>query len=71
MANKNNKAVGDSFEDLKDEEMKKTQGAGDTEAETIGLIRTATLSFSVLGEDYDEKLRMASACQVADWFKHN
>ena len=35
MANKNNKAVGDSFEDLKDEEMKKTQGAGDTDAETL------------------------------------
>ena len=31
-----NKAVGNSFEDLKDEEMKKTQGAGDTEAEYIG-----------------------------------
>ncbi len=71
MANKNNKAVGDSFEDLKDEEMKKTQGAGDTEAETTGLIRTATLRFSVLGEDYEEELRMASVCQVADWFKHN
>ena len=30
-----NKAVGNAFEDLKDEEMAKTQGAGDTEAETI------------------------------------
>ncbi|RKM59701.1 hypothetical protein D6856_10840 [Butyrivibrio sp. XB500-5] len=31
-----NKAVGNSFEGLKDEEMKKTQGAGDTEAEYFG-----------------------------------
>ncbi len=32
---KMNKVVGNSFEDLKDEEMKKTQGAGDVEGETI------------------------------------
>ena len=30
-----NKAVGNSFEDLDDAEMKKTQGAGDTDAETV------------------------------------
>ena len=33
-----NKAVGNSFEDLKDEEMEKTQGAGDTDAETLSWI---------------------------------
>ena len=33
---KQNKVVGNSFEDISAEEMAKTQGAGDTEAEYIG-----------------------------------
>ena len=34
---KQNKVVGNSFEDLKLDEMAKTQGAGDTEGETWAL----------------------------------
>ena len=44
-----NKAVGNSFEDLKDEEMEKTQGAGDTDAETLAWIaRTAVYATQVV-----------------------
>ncbi len=44
-----NKAVGNSFEDLKDEEMEKTQGAGDTDAETLSWIaRTAVYATQVV-----------------------
>ncbi|RKM59699.1 type 2 lantibiotic [Butyrivibrio sp. XB500-5] len=38
-----NKAVGNSFEDLKDEEMEKTQGAGDTDAETWTVLANITI----------------------------
>ena len=37
-----NKAVGNAFEDLENEEMEKTQGAGDTEAETTPLAALVT-----------------------------
>ena len=46
-----NKVVGNSFEDLKDEEMKKTQGAGDTDAETHGLLKSAIMPPSPLSLD--------------------
>ncbi|RKM59700.1 type 2 lantibiotic [Butyrivibrio sp. XB500-5] len=36
-----NKVVGNSFEDLKDDDMKKTQGAGDTNAETTPVVLSA------------------------------
>ncbi len=35
-----NKAVGNSFEDLNDEEMINNQGAGDTQAETLDVLKT-------------------------------
>ena len=38
-----NKAVGNSFENLKEDEMKKTQGAGDTEAENFGCLLRKTV----------------------------
>ena len=38
-----NKAVGNSFENLKEDEMKKTQGAGDTEAENFGCLLLKTV----------------------------
>ena len=46
-----NKVVGNSFEDLKDEEMKKTQGAGDTDAETLDLLKSAIMPPSPLSLD--------------------
>ena len=54
-----NKAVGNSFEDLKDEEMAKTQGAGDTEAETITLsvVATAASVFFGLSKVYDDYIK--------------
>ena len=36
-----NKVVGNSYEDLKDDDMKKTQGAGDTNAETTPVVLSA------------------------------
>ena len=49
MAKKTDKVVGNSFEDLKLEEMAKTQGAGDTEAETATiLLSTIIVSASII-----------------------
>ncbi len=42
---KMNKVVGNSFENLKEDDMKKAQGAGDTEAEIFAVIsRRLTIS---------------------------
>ena len=49
-----NKTVGNSFEDLKDEEMAKTQGAGDTEAETLSaLMKTVELTYNLSKKLFD------------------
>ena len=51
-----NKAVGNSFEDLKGEEMKKTQGAGDTEAETLAVLTISQATTSIFLPPRDSEL---------------
>ena len=47
---KQNKLVGNTFEDLKENEMAKTQGAGDTDAETWSAVLSVIQSVATTYE---------------------
>ena len=54
-----NKVVGDSFEDLKVEEMTDIQGAGDVDAETTPVISATIVSASA---SFEVSVRVTKTC---------